>query len=123
MLHKRIYIVSGNELESLIEDADKPASVNSSSCKEKVLHIVEPLLTPLAQAIASYETRIKALETEISDLKSNMPDAPEVLEFDSESAFLLRFPTKSDFEKAEPCLRSLSDLLETNNVNFEIIEL
>lgn len=158
MLHKRIYIVSGNELEALIEDADKPASVNSSSCKEKVMEVVAPMLAPISQAVFKLESKLKELESSkvsedyfeemlavINKALSNQqeeideliacqqaedeekpvggPVGPIACVLPTQMAFLLKFNTQKDFENAEPCLRSLSDLLERNKVNFELIEL
>ena len=51
------------------------------------------------------------------------PVGPVACVLPTQMAFLLKFNTQKDFEKAEPCLRSLSDLLERNEVNFELIEL
>ena len=172
MLHKRLYYVKDGALvkswapmsaqklvELTISDASEAKEApKKTSCKEKVLQVVEPMLTPIAQAVAEHESKLKELESskvdasyfeemlavinkalsnqqeEIDELIARQqaedeekhvggPVGPVACVLPSQMAFLLKFSTQQDFEKAEPCLRSLSDLLEHNDVNFELIEL
>lgn len=92
------------------------------SCKERVMDVIDPILTPIAQSVADHERQIKLLEEKIEALESILTVELPVEDTNS-SAFILKFPTEEDFKKAEPCLRSLSDLLEKQNIDFEILEL
>lgn len=172
MLHKRLYYVKDGALvkswapmpaqklvELTISDAlEDQESPKKTSCKEKVLQVVNPMLTPISQSILAHESKLKELESskvdasyfedmleiiskaianqqeEINELIVNQqskdaekpvggPAGPVACVLPTQMAFLLKFNTQQDFEKAEPCLRSLSDLLERNDVNFELIEL
>lgn len=174
MLHKRSYYIKdgaliksflpmpGLRLVELLsetsEESESQEQPKKLSCKEKVLQVVEPMLTPIAQAAAEHESKLKELEKskvsedyfqemlavitkcfdnqqkEIDELIARQqekdeekpvggPVGPVACVLPTQMAFLLKFNTQKDFEKAEPCLRSLSDLLERNEVNFELIEL
>lgn len=174
MLHKRLYYVKDGALiksfapmpmERLVEllsDASEAADMQGQpkklSCKEKVMEVVSPMLTPISQAVFNLESKLKELEkskvsedyfeemlavinkalsnqqAEIDELIAHQqaedeekpvggPVGPVACVLSNQMAFLLKFSTQQDFEKAEPCLRSLSDLLEHNDVNFELIEL
>lgn len=138
MLHKRLYYlkngalvksfapISAQEIVKLISEAEEEAEVQEQpkkmSCKEKVMEVIDPILTPIAQSVADHERQIKLLTEKIEALESVLTSALPDEDLNS-SAFLLKFPTEEDFKKAEPCLRSLSDLLEKQNINFEILEL
>lgn len=174
MLHKRLYYIKdgdlvkswapmpAHKLVELLSDASEAVEVQEQpkklSCKEKVMEVVSPMLTPIAQAVANHESKLKELEKskvsedyfeemlavinkalsnqqeEIDELIARQqakdeekpvggPVDPVICVLPTQMAFLLKFRTQQDFEKAEPCLRSLSDLLEHNDVNFELIEL
>lgn len=199
MLHKRLYYVKDGALvkswapmpaQKLVEltisdTSEEQESPKKTSCKEKVLQVVEPMLTPIAQAVAEHESKLKELESSKADATRLTPISQSIFKYESklkelesskldasyfedmleiiskaitnqqkeideliasqqskaaekpvggpvgpvacvlpnQMAFLLKFSTQQDFEKAEPCLRSLSDLLERNDVNFELIEL
>lgn len=138
MLHKRLYYlkngalvksfapISAQEISKLLSEAAEEAEVQEQpkkmSCKEKVMEVIDPILTPIAQSVANHERQIKLLTEKIEVLESVLTAALPDEDLNS-SAFLLKFPTEEDFKKAEPCLRSLSDLLEKQNINFEILEL
>lgn len=155
MLHtKLVTIKRGNttlpELESVVIDD----STLKKSCKERVMEVIDPILTPISQAVLKHESKLKELESskldtsyfedmleiisraitnqqnEIDELitRQQSKDGEESTDtvthvLPNQMSFLLKFSTQKDFEKAEPCLRSLSDLLERNDVNFELIEL
>lgn len=174
MLHKRSYYIKDGALvkswapmpglrlvellSETFEESESQEQPKKLSCKEKVLQVVEPMLTPIAQAVAEHESKLKELEKskvsedyfqemlavitkcfdnqqkEIDELIARQqaedaekpvggPVGPVACVLPTQMAFLLKFNTQKDFEKAEPCLRSLSDLLERNKVNFELIEL
>lgn len=174
MLHKRLYYVKdgalvkswapmpAQELVELISEAAEAVEAQEQpkkmSCKEKVMEVVSPMLTPISQAVFKLESKLKELEKskvsedyfeemlavinkalsnqqeEIDELIARQqaedveepvggPVGPVACVLPAQMAFLLKFHTQQDFEKAEPCLRSLSDLLEHNDVNFELIEL
>lgn len=174
MLHKRLYYIKDGslvkswapmlerELVEVISDtaeaAEEQEQPKKMSCKEKVLQVVEPMLTPIAQAVADHESKLKDLENskldasyfedmleiiskaitnqqkEIDKLIASRqskdaekpigdPVGPVTHVLPNQMAFILKFNTQQDFEKAEPCLRSLSDLLELNDVDFELTEL
>lgn len=170
MLHKRLYYIKdgdliksfapmpAQELVELLSEAAEEVEIQEQpkkmSCKDKVLQVVQPMLTPISQAVFKNESKLKELESSKLDA-SYFEDMLEIIskaitnqqkEIDkliarqqlkdeeestdtvahvlpNQMAFLLKFNTQQDFEKAEPCLHSLSDLLEHNDVNFEIIEL
>lgn len=133
MLHTRLVTIkhcSAAHPESESVAAEEHPSLKKS-CKEKVMDVIDPILTPIAQSVADHESQIKALEKKIEDLESTFMasqlfdsadvDLPVVDQ--QANAFILSFPTEEDFKKAEPCLRSLSDLLEKQNIDFDILEL
>ena len=140
-----------SETSEELESQEQPKKM---SCKEKVMEVVSPMLTPISQAVFNLESKLKELEKskvsedyfeemlavinkELSNQQEEIDEliARQQAEYKEDStdtvacvlptqmAFLLKFNTQKDFEKAEPCLRSLSDLLERNEVNFELIEL
>lgn len=174
MLHKRLYYIKDGalvkswapmpeqELVELISEAAEAVEAQEQSkkmsCKDKVLQVVQPMLTPISQAVFKNESKLKELESskldvsyfedmleiiskaitnqqeEIDKLTAHQqskdaekpvggPVGPVACMAPNQMAFLLKFNTQQDFEKAEPCLHSLSDLLEHNDVNFELIEL
>lgn len=155
MLHtKLVTIKRSNATLSELEPVAIDDSILKKSCKERVMEVVSPMLTPIAQSVADHESKLKDLEKskvsedyfqemiavitkcfdnhqkEIDELIARQKSKDEeesavtvACVAPAEMAFLLKFSTQQDFEKAEPCLRSLSDLLERNDVNFELIEL
>lgn len=170
MLHKRLYIIKNGDLiksfasmstQELVELLSKAAEAvevqeqpKKMSCKEKVMEVVTPMLTPISQAVLKHESKLKELESskvsedyfqemlavinkcfdnhqkEIDELIARQKSKDEEESTDTvahvlpnQMAFLLKFSTRKDFEKAEPCLRALSDLLERNDINFELTEL
>lgn len=174
MLHKRSYYIKngalvkswapmpGLRLVELISDTSEESESQEQpkkmSCKERVLEVIDPILTPIAQDVAEHALQLKELERskvdasyfedmleiiskaianqqeEIDELVAGQqskdeekpvggPVGPVACVLPNQMAFLLKFNTQQDFEKAEPCLRALSDLLERNDVNFELIEL
>lgn len=155
MLHTRLVTIKHYNAEhSELEPAAAEQPTLKKSCKEKVLQVIDPILTPIAQAVAEHESKLKELERskvsedyfqemlavinkcfdnqqkEIDELIAHQKSKDEeestvavACVSPTQMAFLLKFSTQQDFEKAEPCLRALSDLLERNDVNFELTEL
>jgi hypothetical protein len=123
MLHTRIVTVKRYNTEhSELEPVANEQPALKKSCKEKVMQVVEPMLAPIAQVVASHEQQLDIIKDKIEALESIFT-AELATEDVKSSAFILKFPTEEDFKKAEPCLRSLSDLLEKQNIDFEILEL
>lgn len=114
--------MQAKELVEILSTTNETEQSKPTSCKEKVMEVIDPILTPIAQSVADHERQIKLLTEKIEALESVLTAALPDEDLNS-SAFLLKFPTEEDFKKAEPCLRSLSDLLEKQNINFEILEL
>lgn len=131
MLHTRLVTIKRRAVQPEQEPIAVEHPTLKKSCKERVMKVLDPILTPIAQAVADHERQIKLLETKIEALatafvNTQISDSTEVdlpVEDLQAPTFLLRFPTEADFKKAEPCLRSLSDLLEKQNIDFEILEL
>lgn len=155
MLHtKLVTIKRSNATLPELEPVAIDHPTLKKSCKKRVMDVVDPILTPISQAVFKHESKLKELESskvdisyfkemlemiskaltnqqkEIDKLIARQQSKDEEVSTDTvahvlpnQMAFLLKFNTQQDFEKAEPCLRSLSDLLERNDVNFELIEL
>lgn len=165
MLHKHLYYLKNGALVKswapmqaplvkILSTTNETEQSKPTSCKEKVMEVVSPMLTPISQAVLKLESKLKELESSKVDesyvkemlemiskaLTNQQKEIDELIarqksEDEEESAvtvacvspaqtaFLLKFSTQKDFEKAEPCLRSLSDLLEQHGVDFELIEL
>lgn len=64
---------------------------------------------------------INVIKEELSEQTVKEPEEKE--EDNDPVVFLLEFKTGKDYEKAEPCLRSLSDLFENQNIDFNITAL
>ena len=169
MLHKHLYYFKNGALVKswapmqvplvkILSTTNETEQSKPTSCKEKVMEVVSPMLTPISQAVLKLESKLKDLESskadasylkemlemigkaltnqqkEIDELIASRqskdadkpvggPVGPVACVLPNQMAFLLKFNTQQDFEKAEPCLRSLSDLLEQHDVDFELIEL
>lgn len=65
---------------------------------------------------------INVIKKELSEQAVKEPEEEEEEDNDP-VVFLLEFKTGKDYEKAEPCLRSLSDLFENQNIDFNITAL
>jgi hypothetical protein len=83
----------------------------------------EEMLAVINKALSNQQEEIDELIARQKSKDEEESTATVACVLPTQMAFLLRFSTQQDFEKAEPCLRSLSDLLEHNDVNFELIEL
>lgn len=68
---------------------------------------------------------INVIKEELSEQAVQEPEEEEEEEEEDNDpvVFLLEFKTGKDYEKAEPCLRSLSDLFENQNIDYNITAL
>lgn len=109
----------------MIVPVSKKVISESVACEEEEPCCAMEELAKVNKKLNELEENMKFLINVIKEeLSEQAVKEPEEEEEDNDPVvFLLEFKTGKDYEKAEPCLRSLSDLFENQNIDFNITAL
>lgn len=109
----------------MIMPVSKKVISESIACEEEEPCCAMEELAKVNRKLNELEENMKFLISVIKEeLSKQVAEVPEEEEEDDDPVvFLLEFKTGKDYEKAEPCLRSLSDLFENQNIDYNITAL